>query len=82
MIEDSAKILDLESYRKASAAPPPGAGGSVAPVPAMIYGAMSAAPFAIPMAFLTAWPAFVFWPLAGQIRGRIGDGRDGAERNG
>jgi hypothetical protein len=82
MIDESAKILDLASYRKANAAGLRGADSMAGSVPAMSYGAMSAAPFAIPMAFLVAWPAFVFLPCANQIHGQVGEGRRDAGRAG
>jgi hypothetical protein len=80
MIDESAKIFDLASYRKVNAAGLRGADSVADSLPAMSYGAMSAVPFAIPMAFLVAWPAFVFLPWANRIHGQIGEGRRDAER--
>jgi hypothetical protein len=84
MIDESAKVFDLASYRKAAAAGPRGTDGQAEAAPALNLGATTVTPFAIPMAFLAAWPAFVFSPWTKSIRTEIGEGGNerGAEQTG
>jgi hypothetical protein len=82
MIGESARILDLESYRRAGVAAQADVDGPEPSAPVTNYGAISTAPFALPMAFLMAWPTFVFSPWAGQIQGQPGEARHGVEPTG